>query len=275
MRRAAAALAALLLSGCAPALHQLGPRLGRPVDGAALPRGVVVLTYDDGPDEDTLAIARWLHDQDPPIRATFFVNGRRFCRVVGDDGRCLAPPDTRPCDDGETQAPVAQPIYYPESLLDELVKLGHHIANHSQDHCHLPHERAANLVWEIATTQALIDRHGAAPFLFRAPYLEWGRKQAAWAHDAPELARLRGPIDADLDGEDWDCWPKHLSIEQCGARYLALLRARRQHNGIVLMHDRPEFAVGSDGPLRLTRWLVERLRAEGYRFGSLDSLPVR
>jgi peptidoglycan/xylan/chitin deacetylase (PgdA/CDA1 family) len=274
MRRAAVALALApaFVVGCAPSLQH---GLGRPIDGAALPPNIVVLTFDDGPDEDTLAIARWLHDQDPPIQATFFVNGKRFCKLTGDDGRCLQPPDMRACDDGEAQAAVAQPIYYSESVLDELIKLGHHIANHSQDHCHLPHERAANLVWEIATTQALIDRHGKAPFFFRAPYLEWTGKQAAAARQAPELAQLHGPIDADLDGEDWDCWPKHLTIEQCGARYLALVRARRHHNGILLMHDRPEFAVGSDGPLKLTQWLVPRLRAEGYRFGSLSSMLIR
>ena len=60
-----------------------------------------------------------------------------------------------------------------------------------------------------------------------------------------------------------------------GFKSRALVRARRHHNGILLMHDRPEFAVGSDGPLKLTQWLVPRLRAEGYRFGSLSSMLIR
>jgi peptidoglycan/xylan/chitin deacetylase (PgdA/CDA1 family) len=267
-------LVALTLGGCAAGAAGRG--LGRPIDGDRLPEKVVILTYDDGPDEHTLEIARYLHDQDPPIQATFFVNGRRFCKVMGEDESCLVPPEMRPCDDGETQKPVARPVYYSEALLDELIRLGHHVGNHSQDHCHLTKERgAASLVWEIRATQELIDRHGAAPFLFRAPYLEWSRKDVAFARSDPALDKLRGPIDADLDGEDWDCWQKQLTVEQCGARYLELLRHRRRQNGIVLMHDRPEMTVGYDGPLRLTQWLVPRLRQDGYRFGTIESLAVR
>jgi peptidoglycan/xylan/chitin deacetylase (PgdA/CDA1 family) len=271
MRAAALLLLLLVVSACASAPGRR--TLARPVDGDALPPRVVILTYDDGPDEHTLEIARWLHEQSPPIQATFFVNGRRFCKVIGDDGQCREPAETRPCDDGESQKPVAHVIYYPEALLDELTRLGHRIGNHSQDHCHLMGQRAAaSLVWEIATTQALLDRHGAAPpTLFRPPYLEWSKKQASFAASDPALARLRGPVEAELDGEDWDCWQKQMSVEQCGERYLELLRGRRRHNGIILIHDRPEMTVGYEGPLRLTEWLVTRLRGEGYRFGTFAS----
>jgi peptidoglycan/xylan/chitin deacetylase (PgdA/CDA1 family) len=274
--RAAALFLTLVVSACAS-----GPgrrrALARPIAGDALPARVVVLTFDDGPDEHTLEIARWLNAQDPPIHATFFVNGRRFCKVRGDDGSCREPAETRPCDDGDAQVPVAQPIYYPESLLDEVMHLGHRIGNHSQDHCHLPHQqKAATLAWEIRTTQALLDRHGATPpFLFRPPYLEWSDREAELAESDPSLARLRGPVEAELDGEDWDCWQKRLSVAQCGQKYLDILKTRRRHNGIILIHDRPEMTVGYDGPLRLTEWLVTRLRQDGYRFVPLESMSIR
>ena len=54
--------------------------------------------------------------------------------------------------------------------------------------------------------------------------------------------------------------------------YLRILAARPNHNGIFIMHDRPEFNVGIDGPLEMTKILVPRLRAHGYKFATLDDL---
>src|SRR4051794_28746687 len=105
------------------------------INGSGLPAKTVVFTYDDGPDEHTLELAHYLADNG--IHATFFVNGRRFCKTMAADGTCAVPVDTRACDDGMSQAPVTNPKYYPESILDQVIALGHRVGNHSQDHCHL------------------------------------------------------------------------------------------------------------------------------------------
>src|SRR6185295_655839 len=119
--------------------------------GAALPAKTVVLTYDDGPDEHSSELAHFLAENG--IHATFFVVGRRFCKAFDAAGVCTTPGDTRRCDDGLSQAPVAAPKYYPESYLDELLSLGHRVGNHTQDHCHLRQQtNVADLVFEVKTT---------------------------------------------------------------------------------------------------------------------------
>jgi peptidoglycan/xylan/chitin deacetylase (PgdA/CDA1 family) len=242
------------------------------VFGEGLPAKTVILTYDDGPDEHTLELAQYLHDND--IQATFFINGRRICKTLGDDGTCLVPMDTRACDDGLSQAPVADPIYYPESLLREIVLLGHRLANHTVDHCHLPaQDTAENFVFELQGTQDIIDRHICdGLYLFRAPYGEWDAQAAALAQASPGLDKLIGPIQWDIDGLDWSCYQQGTPIATCGDGYLDILRERAQQNGIFLLHDRPEFNVGIEGPLLLAQYMVPILKEEGFQFTTLDAL---
>jgi peptidoglycan/xylan/chitin deacetylase (PgdA/CDA1 family) len=240
------------------------------LNGNALPARTVVLTYDDGPDEHTLELARYLNENG--VRATFFVNGRRFCKTVDAEGKCTSAPDTRPCNNGQSQAGVAMPKYYPESLLDELVALGHRIGNHTQDHCHLgAQSNVADLIWEVKTTQDILDRHICDDiFLFRAPYGEWSGTVATRANSMMNFAKITGPVNWDVDGQDWDCWRKGTSPEACANGYISILNRRGNQNGIFLMHDRPEFNVGSDAPLRMTKVLVPRLKQAGFRFGTIE-----
>src|SRR5215217_8068994 len=82
---------AALLVGCSPeafdsqAITQEVLQTGQ-INGSGLPAKTVVLTYDDGPDEHTIELAQYLKDQG--IRATFFVNGRRFCKALDGEGKC-------------------------------------------------------------------------------------------------------------------------------------------------------------------------------------------
>jgi peptidoglycan/xylan/chitin deacetylase (PgdA/CDA1 family) len=249
---------------------------GTEIHGDSLPPKTVVFTYDDGPDEHTLELAQYLHEQG--IHATFFTNGRRFCKLFDGSGNCISPWDTLPCDDGLSQAPVANPIYYPESELDRVLALGHRIANHSQDHCHLSQEtNFSDFVFELKTTQDILDRHICDNvFLFRAPYAAWDDASAARSQEAG-LDRLIGPVAWDIDGQDWHCWQTGETVEACGQGYLDILHQRPNLNGIFLMHDRPEFNVGYAGPLLMTQWIVPQLKAEGYRFATLEdvvTLPV-
>lgn len=239
--------------------------------GNNLPAKTVVLTYDDGPDEHTLDLAHYLKDQG--IVATFFVNGKRFCKTWSGD-LCTEPVETRACNDGKEQAPVTTPIRYHESILDEVIALGHRIGNHTTDHCHLDGQKdPEDFVFELATTQAIVDRHICDGFfLFRAPFGAWSNGAATLAKADPMLDKLVGPINWDVDGGDWDCYQKGKSIEECGNGYLSILEKRPNKNGIFLHHDRPEFNVGIDGPLKLAQYLVPILKERGYTFSTLDAM---
>jgi peptidoglycan/xylan/chitin deacetylase (PgdA/CDA1 family) len=271
-------IVAALLAACAPPDPEAGVDeiareviTGGQINGNGLPAKTVVFTYDDGPDEHTLELARYLNEQG--IRATFFVNGRRFCKTLGPDGSCLVPPDVRPCA-GYEQAAVASPKYYPESMLDELLALGHRIGNHTQSHCYLTEQSSVERVgFEVKATQDILDRHICdGVYLFRAPYGAWNGGTASRINANMGVDKLIGPINWDVDGTDWDCWQKGTSPEACANRYFNLVNGRDRQNGIFLMHDRPEFRVGYEGPVLMTRILVPRLRAAGYRFGTLDEV---
>jgi peptidoglycan/xylan/chitin deacetylase (PgdA/CDA1 family) len=244
------------------------------ISGSSLPPNTVVLSYDDGPDEHTLEIAKYLASEQ--IHATFFVNGKRYCKVWGANGHCDQAMDTRACDNGGTQQFVANPSYYPESLIDQVQALGHRVANHSEDHCLLPEETASDAVWEVRTTQDILDRHAVDGLkLFRPPYGGWystATNAVATLHGDPSLSALVGPVVWTTDGHDYDCWKSFVSVEDCGQRYLSALSASGGR-GIILMHDRPEWNVTYAGPLLLTQWLVPHLRALGITIAPIEQVP--
>src|SRR5688572_16338621 len=242
---------------------------GGQINGSALPAKTVVLTYDDGPDEHTMALAQYLKDEG--IRATFFVNGRRFCKTMDETGKCLTPQDTRRCTNGQMQAGVTNPKYYPEAMLGQLVAMGHRIANHTQDHCHMNGQSMDDAIWEVKTTQDLLDKYICDNvYLLRAPFGEWSGAVATRINSMMGFTKIIGPINWDVDGNDWDCWQKGTSPQACANRYMSILNGRGK--GIFLMHDRPEFNVGYEGPLLMTKILVPRLKAEGYKFATMDEV---
>src|SRR4051812_34615619 len=102
-------LCATVLLGCTaaePPQAVVEPVLAtNQINGNGLPAKTVVLTYADGPDDPPLELAHSLADEG--VRATFFVNGRRLCKPFDGDGKCPVPQDTRPCTNGQSQAPVA------------------------------------------------------------------------------------------------------------------------------------------------------------------------
>jgi peptidoglycan/xylan/chitin deacetylase (PgdA/CDA1 family) len=239
------------------------------INGSGLPAKTVVLTYDDGPDDHTIELATYLKDEG--IRATFFVNGRRFCKTFDEAGKCTTPQDTRRCTNGQMQASVAMPKYYPEAWLDMLVAMGHRIANHTQDHCHLPGQSMEDLQWEVKTTQDILDKHICDNvYLLRAPFGEWNGAVVMKVNAMMGFTKIVGPINWDVDGNDWDCWQKGTSPTACANGYFNLVNSRGK--GILLMHDRPEFNVTYEGPLLMTKILVPRLKAAGYKFGTMDDV---
>ena len=265
----------LLIGGCSSEAGfdwvegQALPLTTGQLNGNSLPAKTVVFTYDDGPDEHTLELARYLKDEG--IKATFFVNGRRFCKEFDAAGTCITPQETRTCQ-GAEQARIAEPILYPESLLDELLALGHRIGNHTQDHCHLGQQtNAENLIFELRATEDILTRHVCdGVSIFRAPYGEWSGTVLGRLNTAMGFDKIIGPVNWDVDGGDWECWQKGTSPEACANQYLSILNRRSRQNGIFLMHDRPEFNVTYEGPLLMAKILVSRLKADGFTFASLD-----
>jgi len=233
--------------------------LSQTINGDALPPKTIAFTYDDGPDEYTLAIAQFLYNKG--IKATFFVNG---CRLKNSP-----PPAEGNCTIG---GPFKQ---YPVSVLKKLIDFGHRIANHTEDHIYLQGKNQSNVLYQIGQLQVRLDeliKDGV--YLFRPPYGSWDENVAIWTGQDPALAKLVGPVGWDVGGGDWQCLPiLSNTIETCGERYLTELAAREKQNGIILMHDRIEGALGSNRSLLLTQWLVAHLPRPEYRFVPLDAIP--
>jgi peptidoglycan/xylan/chitin deacetylase (PgdA/CDA1 family) len=266
MRRSIGLAIAICLAGCArgstgePAPARSGVQRGEQIDGRRLPVRALSLTYDDGPDERTLDLARYLAGEGIP--ATFFVNG---CRLEGSPPSLVA---------GVCEGPRQDP-----AILAELVALGHRVANHTLDHVSLAGISRTDFLYELIENQVQLD-----PFiddglrLFRPPANYWDGALADFMSDpdAPAIARrIVGPIFRDVDGADWGCAKEGLTPAACADRYLAALDARPERNGIVQMHDRNEFARGTDYALEVTRVFVEALRRrpERYTFVPLDAIP--
>jgi peptidoglycan/xylan/chitin deacetylase (PgdA/CDA1 family) len=239
------------------------------INGQSFPDHVLALTWDDGPDRGSVALADYLHRQ--KVSATFFVVSEWSKDLSSDPGEGVDTYQT-----GHTYLRV----------LGELVGLGHRIGNHTLNHrllSEIPPETAAEQVRE---NQKLID-----PFvtnelrIFRAPGGAWSAGAAAAIAVDPYLSGLVGPIRWDIDRKDWD------SSLACGAgdtpndcervdlvtaphpnqvrpfvmaqRYLASIEEGK--HGIVLLHDRVG-RVGSSYAIEIARALVPELKARGYVF---------
>lgn len=208
-------------------------------DGSSLGDKTVSLTFDDGPGGRTLELARYLKTNG--IEATFFMVGSEVARFP--------------------------------SVVAEVKRLGHLVANHSYTHDSMP--QSNDPVAEVRDTDRLIAPHVTGNmFLFRAPFGAWASRLPGILNGSG-LRKYVGPIFWDVGGQttsryaaDWDCWgAANLSITECGESYLNEIRDRRK--GIVLFHD-----VHSNSIDMVKNIIVPRLKAEGYRFVRLDAVPA-
>ena len=239
---------------------------------------MLALTWDDGPDVNTLALADYLASL--RVSATFFVVSEWAHGVSEEPGRGLHPFETGYA-------------YFP--ILEDLVALGHRLGNHTLNHVLLAGAKADLVDYELLENQKHLD-----PFLtnelrvFRAPGGAWdtgaeaaiagvGVGVGAGAHDAA-LADLVGPVRWDIDRKDWEsslyCQSEKPTTE-CdpaapgrGSRVRADVTARRyletideMGHGIVLFHDRVG-DVGSDYALRVAKRVMPELLARGYVFAA-------
>lgn len=239
------------------------------LDGRAFPDRVIALTWDDGPDANTLELAGYLKRR--RISATFFVVGSWVDGLSDDPG------------DGKG---VFQSGYEFLPILGDLVELGHRLGNHTLNHVVLREAAGASVVdRELRENQKNLD-----PFLtnelrlFRAPGGGWGPFAANIVDNDPYLGRMVGPVMWDVDRKDWDeslhCrGPRGgFECERLGpagalrmkpsvvaARYVAAIES--SGHGIVLLHDRVGH-VGSTYGLEVARAMIPQLEARGFVFAA-------
>jgi peptidoglycan/xylan/chitin deacetylase (PgdA/CDA1 family) len=255
--------AATAPSGASAAPSSAAPVTAAQLDGHEFPDHVLALTWDDGPDTGTKALAKYLADEH--VAATFFVVESWAQGVSSDPG---------------TGAGVFETGYARIPLLADLVKLRHRIGNHTRHHVLLTEVDAPVALREVRENQERID-----PFLtnelrlFRAPGGAWSVESARAVASDSYVAGLVGPIRWDVDRKDWDSSTQCLSKragDECelvpggttrvkasvtAARYLASIDEAK--HGIVLFHDRVG-DVGSDYAMTIAQIVVPALKERGY-----------
>ena len=238
------------------------------LDGRSFPDHVLALTWDDGPDANTLRLADYLASH--RVSATFFV-------VDEWSGDLSAEPGIGP---HEFETGYA---FIP--ILGDLVALGHRLGNHTANHVLLASAKAAVVDFELRENQRRID-----PFLtnelrvFRSPGGAWDEDAGAVVDRDPALDGIVGPVRWDIDRKDWEsslycrssvpaleCEPaapgqrSRVRAEVTAERYLDSIR--KAGHGIVLFHDRVG-DVGSDYALRVARHVIPALETSGFVFAA-------
>ncbi len=212
--------------------------LGSPMY-ATLPKGLISLTYDDGPGPGTLELAKWLHSEN--ICATFFVVGN------SDQGGGY--------------------INYP--LLDSLVYYGQRIGNHTFNHRDLRELSCQDAKYQIKQNQLFIDPllHNNLCY-FTPPWFSWSWPVAQCILSDPELNHLRGPIGMTFDTHDY-LYRENESADLCANNFLSdssnSMKFRQGDGGVIKMHDFNAYA-DQDFALQETKIIVQFLKSRGYTF---------
>ena len=259
MRRALAF--SFLLLGCsgqraAPPICSHAQALSaQQILGTSLPPKTLALTFDDGPGSRTVELASWLAAQN--IHVAFFVNGHCF-------------------QDGNGCGNV-NPTRDPATVLGQVRAHGHFVGNHTQDHLDLTTLRDAEILSELAATDAIIAPYTDSQFLFRAPYGAWNARDYEVLQGSA-MQKYVGTIGWDIGGQrtdtsaaDWACWrdPK-LTTEECGDLYRMEIDAVSR--GIVLMHD-ADYGTPEGNTIDMAKYLVPQLASAGYSFVRVDEIP--
>ncbi|MCS6800200.1 MAG: polysaccharide deacetylase family protein [Myxococcota bacterium] len=205
---------------------------------------VVALTFDDGPVlPTTAAIVQTLRAHDVP--AAFFINGARV-------------------QSREAERLLKDLVTDPRFLL----------ANHSWSHPNMTTLSAASVERQIDDTTSVLEAAGERPRYFRFPY---GASTCATAR----AVRERGYVVTGwhVDSADW-CYAagggycsrsrfRYVDDDVRGDMVAYVLRqVRARGGGILLFHDVHAWTAS-----QLDR-LIRALKAEGYRFTSLDDAAV-
>jgi peptidoglycan/xylan/chitin deacetylase (PgdA/CDA1 family) len=258
---------ATLTSVVVPRSEPLAPVDARQIDGRGFPDGVLALTWDDGPDTNTLALAEYLARE--RVTATFFVVNEWVANLSSDPGSGRG---------------VYETGYQYIPILGDLVKLGHRLGNHTLNHVLLAGADPKLVDLEVRANQEQLDPFQTNELrIFRVPGGAWSAEAAKVVGDDPSLRGMVGPIRWDVDRKDWDnsvgCNSDHAATEcerttggssrvkasVTAERYLASIDEAK--HGIVLFHDRVG-DVGSDYAMQIARVIVPRLKERGYVFAA-------
>jgi peptidoglycan/xylan/chitin deacetylase (PgdA/CDA1 family) len=206
---------------------------------------VVALTFDDGPNpETTTVVLETLRRHGVP--ATFFINGTR---VSSEETEAIA-------------ADVAS---------DETLILGNHTWSHPRM-IDLEPDAAAR---EIDDNTAVIVEAGEPQRFFRFPYgaancdltaavRERDYIVTGWHVDSADWCFATPPVGV-CPAEEFEHVDDDLREDMVG---WILRQVDRRQGGIILMHDIHAYTASQlDG-------IIERLRAEGYTFTSIDDAAV-
>ncbi|HDQ93159.1 MAG TPA: polysaccharide deacetylase family protein, partial [Synergistetes bacterium] len=182
---------------------------------------VVALTFDDGPHERETPILLDILEKHG-VRATFFIVGTRA-------------------------------VDHPD-ILNEIVAMGHGVANHSWSHRNMPLLERQAMYQEIAfCSQAIEAITGIRPKFFRPPGGNW------------DSALLEVASDLGLPLVLWSL--NAYDTRTKSAEEIAALVIRRAGPGsIILMHG------GMENTMLAIPAIIEGLRAKGLLFATLDQM---
>ena len=182
----------------------------------------VALTFDDGPSEYTVELSRGLKER--RVQATFFLLGENM------EGR--------------------------RKMVEELVKDGHLIGNHSYHHVQLNKLSIEEATGEIEKTNRLIwEWTGEAPVYIRPPY-------GAWSQELEKVVDMI-PVFWNVDSLDWKDYGVDSIIKTVtGHKHLG-------SGSIILCHNGAKFTSEALDKL------IQNLKDQGYTFVPLSELIYR
>lgn len=236
------------------------PLTAAPVFGTSIVAAkTIALTFDDGPGSQTSDLSTYLKSQG--IRATFFVNNN-----------------------------AQQATWI--NVLPQLYADGHVIGNHTKNHLNLATGletgglTAQQIIDELTDVDTLITPYVPNNrYLFRAPFGAWSTE----VHDALKTSPMNkyvGPIEWEMGDSyqgvgDTQCWQDlNYTTKQCGDAYYTDITTNNGTKGIVLLHDyqygdadNHTVDAGIGNTVDMIKYLVPKLKADGYTFITVDEIP--
>ena len=177
----------------------------------------VALTFDDGPSEYTMELSRGLKERG--VQATFFLLGENM-----EERR---------------------------EMVEQLVKDGHLIGNHSYHHVQLNKLSKEAAKGEIEKTNQLIrEWTGEDPLYIRPPY-------GAWSQELENVVDMI-PVFWNVDSLDWKLQNKE--------RVLCCLSGQVEEGDMILMHD------GYQSSVDAAFALVDQLQNQGFVFVNVEEM---
>ena len=210
----------------------------QPIGEMVRTEGVIYLTFDDGPTQNTDQILEVLAENN--IKATFFMNGTS--------------------DEADFQR------------MKDIVAQGHTLGMHSYTHEYdLIYDSVENYLDDMYQLFVLIrDVTGEAPTCFRFPGGSINSyNRGIYQELIAEMLR-RGFVPYDWNISAQDATSRPLDVDTVIDNVLS--SAEGKSRGIVLMHD----GASQASTAQALDTIIERLREKGYRFDRIqpDTMPV-